>query len=70
MRPLRRDAKPGRPGNTAGPDAQGSHLVGALASSLAARDALVAPHRCLMLATNELDEDAWSPQERLAGDKG
>jgi transposase len=68
--PMRRDAKPGRPGKTTVPDAQGYHLVGALASSLAARDALVAPHSCVILATNELDEGALSPQELLAGDKG
>jgi transposase len=70
IRPTRRYAKPGRPGNATGPNAQGYHLSGALASSLTARDALVAQHRCFLLATNELDEGALAPQEVLAGDKG
>jgi transposase len=70
IRPTRRYAKPGRPGKATVPDAQGYHLAGALASSLAARDALVAQHSCFILATNELDEGALSPQEVLAGYKG
>jgi transposase len=70
IRPTRRSAKPGRPGKATGPDAQGSHLAGALASSLAARDALVAHHRCVMLATHERNEGALSPQALLAGDTG
>jgi transposase len=70
IRPTRRYAKPGRPGKATVPDAQGYHLAGALASSLAARDALVAQHSCFILATNELNEGALSPQELLAGYKG
>jgi Helix-turn-helix of DDE superfamily endonuclease len=70
IRPTRRYAKPGRPGKATVPDAQGYHLAGALASSLATRDALVAQHSCFMLATNELDEGALSPQALLEGYKG
>jgi hypothetical protein len=57
-RPTRRYAKPGRPGKATVPNAQGSHLSGALASSLTARDALVAPHRGVLLATNDRDAGA------------
>ncbi len=70
IRPTRRDATRGRPGKATGPDERGYPSAGALTSSLAVRDALVAPHRCWMLATNERDERALSPQELLAGDKG
>lgn len=70
LQPTRRYAKRGRPGKASVPDAQGYHLAGALASSLAARDALVAQHSCFILATNELDEGALSPQALLAGYKG
>jgi hypothetical protein len=58
LRPTQRSAKPGRPGKATGPDAQGYPLAGALASSLTARDALVAPHRGVMLATNARDAGA------------
>jgi transposase len=70
IRPTRRYAKPGRPGKAAVPAEQGYHIAGALTSSLTVRDALVAQHSCFILATNELDEHALSPQALLAGYKG
>jgi transposase len=70
IRPTRRYAKRGRPGKATGPDERGYHIEEALTSSLAVCDALVAQHRCFILATNELDERALSPQELLAGYKG
>jgi hypothetical protein len=51
-------------------NSQPVHIEEALTSSLAVCDALVAQHRCFILATNELDERALSPQELLAGYKG
>jgi transposase len=48
----------------------GYTIIGALASSLAARQALVDQHRCVILATNELDEATLSPQAVLHGYKG
>jgi transposase len=70
IQPTFRSAKPGRPGKVTVPDAQVYPLEGALTSSLAVREALVAPHRCFLLATNELDEHALSPQALLAGYTG
>jgi hypothetical protein len=66
-RPTCRSAQPGRPGKVTVPEAPVYSSEGALTASLAVRDALVAQHRCCMLATNELDEWALSPQELLAG---
>jgi transposase len=45
-------------------------IYGALASSLTSRPALINQQRCFILATNELDDQQWSPQARLDGDKG
>jgi transposase len=70
IRPTLCYAKRGRPGKATVPDARGYHIEGALTSSLAVRDALVAQHSCFILATNELDERALSPQDLLAGYKG
>lgn len=70
IHPTPRDAKRGRPRHAAPPEPVVSHLAGALVSSGAAREALVAPHSCGMLATNERDESALSPPELLAGDQG
>jgi transposase len=70
IQPTFRYAKPGRPGKVTLPDAQVDHIAGALTSSLAGREALVAQHSCFSLATNERDEHALSPQALLAGDKG
>jgi transposase len=70
VRPTPRYGKRGRPR----PDAQPTRLVytiaGALASSLATRQARIDQHRCFILATNELDEATLSPQEVLNGYKG
>jgi transposase len=70
IQPTFRSARPGRPGNVTGPEAQGYDIEGALTSSLAVREALVAQHRCVLLATNARDAHALSPQALLAGDKG
>jgi len=68
--PTPRDGKRGRPGPEA-PPAQGVyHLVGALASRVAARQALVDQHSCFILATNALDEAQLPAPEGLAGSKG
>jgi transposase len=45
-------------------------MDGALASSLTSRQALIAPHSCFILATNELDASHLPPQELLQGDTG
>jgi transposase len=70
IRPTPRYGKRGRPR----PDAQPARVVytieGALASSLAPRQALIDQHRCFILATNELDEATLAPQEVLNGYKG
>ena len=70
VHPKRRDGKRGRPGSEAQPAQVVYTLTGALASSLAARQALVDQHRCFILATNALAEAARSPQAVLTRDKG
>jgi transposase len=70
IRPTLRYTKRGRPGKAAVPAERSYHIEGALTSSLAVRDALAAQHSCFILATNELDECALSPQALLAGYKG
>ena len=45
-------------------------IEGALASSLAARQALIDQHSCFILATNELDATQLPPQELLDAYKG
>jgi hypothetical protein len=70
VRPLPRDVRRGRPSHAVLPAPIGYQIDGALGSLVAAREALVGQHRCVMLATNELDEHAWSPQALLEGDKG
>jgi hypothetical protein len=65
-----RDGKRGRPGQGAPPTPLGYQSAGALASSLTSRQALLDQHRCVMLATNELDTTQLSPQELLTGDTG
>jgi transposase len=62
--------KRGRPGQGAQPDQVVYHIEGALASRMAARQALVDQHRCFILATNELDEAKLSPQEIRNSYKG
>jgi transposase len=62
--------KRGRPGPGARPDQIVYHIVGALASRIAARQARVDQHSCFILATNELDEVQLPAREVLAGYKG
>ena len=61
--------KRGRPAQGTSPAQVGSQIEGALASSLAAREALVAQQSCFILATNELDATPLPAQEILEGDK-
>jgi transposase len=70
VHPRRRDGKRGRPGSAAQPAQVVYTLTGALASSLAARQALVDQPRCFILATNALDEATLSPQAVLNGYTG
>jgi hypothetical protein len=68
--PTPRYGKRGRPSPGAQPDHVVYHITGALASRLAARQALVEQHSCFILATNELDDTLLPAQELLAGYKG
>ena len=54
IQPRRRYGKRGRPGQGAPPPQMVYHITGALTSSLAAHEALVAPQSCFIVATNEL----------------
>ena len=63
LHPIPRDAKRGRPGQGAFPAQVISMIEGALASSLAAHRPRVDQQRCFMLATNELDNTQFPPQE-------
>jgi transposase len=60
----------GRPGQGAAPAQVVYQIEGALASSIAAREALVAQQSCFILATNELDDTQLPAQEVLEGYKG
>jgi transposase len=62
--------KRGRPGQGAPPEQVVYQIEGALASSIAAREALVAQQSCFILATNVLDDHTLPPLELLAGYKG
>jgi transposase len=62
--------KRGRPVLGVPPDDVVYHIVGALASSIAAHEALVAQQSCFILATNELDNSTLPPQQLLEGYKG
>jgi transposase len=70
VRPQLRYGKRGRPGPGTQPDRVVYRIEGALASSLAVRQARVDQHSCFILATNELDETHLSPQALLEGYKG
>jgi transposase len=70
IHPRPRSGKRGRPRPGAPPPQVVYHITGALTSSLAAHEALVAPQSWFILATNELDEHRLPPQELLAGYKG
>jgi transposase len=70
IHPTPRYAKRGRPSHAALPDQVVSRSAGALASAVAAREALVVQRSCFLLATHELDESTLSPRALLEGDKG
>jgi transposase len=70
IRPTPRYHRRGRPGQGAQPDQVVYQIEGGLASSIAARQSLVAQHSCVILATNELDDRVLPPQELLDGYKG
>jgi transposase len=70
VRATPRYGKRGRPGQGVQPDQMVSQIEGALASSLAARQALIDQHSCFILATNELDAAQLPPQKLLEGYKG
>jgi transposase len=70
VRATPRYGKRGRPGPGVQPDHMVYHLEGALASSLAARQALIDQHSCFILATNELDATHLPPQQLLDAYKG
>ena len=67
---LSRYSKRGRPRQGVQPDQVVYQIDGALASSLAARQALLDQQRCFILATNELDHTQLPPHEVLEGYKG
>jgi transposase len=62
--------KRGRPAQSTSPAQVVYQIEGALASSIAAREALVAQQSCFILATNELDDTQLSAQEVLEGYQG
>ena len=70
IRPLAYYGKRGRPSLGALPTQVGYQVEGALASSLAARQARITQQSCFILATNELDAQQLPPQELLDGYKG
>jgi hypothetical protein len=65
-----REGKRGRPARDTPPAQVVYHIDGALASSRTSRQALIAQHRCCLLATNALDHTRLPLQELLAGYKG
>lgn len=70
VRATPRDHRRGRPGQGMPPAQVVYQIEGALASSIAAREALVAQQSCFILATNELDDTQLSAQEGLEAYKG
>jgi transposase len=70
VRPTPRYGKRGRPGQGTQPHQVVYQVDGALASRVAARQALVDQQSCFILATNELDPTHLPPQEVLDGYKG
>jgi transposase len=65
-----RDGQRGRPARHTPPDQVVYHRDGALASALTSRQALIDQHRCVILATHELDDTRLPPQELLEGYTG
>ena len=70
IRSMPRYRQRGRPGQGIQPDQGVYRIEGALASSRATREALIARESCFILATNELDATQLPPQAVLAGYKG
>lgn len=70
VRATPRYGKRGRPRQGVPPDHVVYQIEGALASSLAARQARIDQHSCFILATNELDPLQLPPHELLAAYKG
>jgi hypothetical protein len=70
VHPTPRYRRRGRPSQDTPPARMVYQSTGALASSLAAHEALVAPQRCFILATNERDERPLPAQALLEGYKG
>jgi transposase len=68
--PPSRYSKRGRPGQGAQPAHVVYSIKGALASRLAARQALIDQQSCFILATHELDDTRLPPRDLLAGYKG
>jgi transposase len=68
--PTPRYGQRGRPGQGAQPAPLLYHIAGALASRLAAHQALVDQQSCFILATNALDHTQLPPQKLLEGYKG
>jgi len=68
--PTPRDGQRGRPGPGAPPAHMVDSLEGALASRVAARQALMEQPSCCILATNARDDTRLPPQELLEGYKG
>jgi transposase len=70
IRPLARYGQRGRPGPGPQPGQVVYQIAGALASSLATREAQITQHSCFILATNELDDTQLPTGELLDGYKG
>jgi transposase len=70
IRPIARYGQRGRPGLGAPPAQVVYQGEGALASSLAARQARITQQSGVILATTALDDQHLPPQERLDGDTG
>jgi transposase len=67
--PIARYHRRGRPGKATRPAQVVYQIDGALASSLATREARITPQSCFLLATNELDAARLAPQDVLAAYK-
>jgi transposase len=70
VQPTPRYSRRGRPSQDTPPARIVYRITGALASSLAAHEARVAPHSCFILATNEIDACTLPAQALLEGYKG
>jgi transposase len=70
VRAMPRYGKRGRPGQGVQPNQMAYQIEGALASSRAARQALIDQHSGFILATNELDATQLPPQKLLDAYKG